>query len=264
MRRALIVLSSLFVASLAWAQMPVVDTGPDQTIYLGDTAELHATASGDPIGWQWDVISAPTGSSYTLAFAGSADPLFSTDTSGAYVITAMAENYFGWSDPDAVVVTVVQNQPPTAVATATPLSGPAPLLVSFDGTLSFDPEGGALVYDWDFDDGDFGPGATTSHTYYDPGVYYAVLTVFDERGLADFDTIEITVTPANVPPTASPTATPNNGNAPLVVQFAANASDPEGADLTYMWDFGDPASDGNASTLADPQHVYEADRKSVV
>jgi len=193
MRKALIVLSCLFFPALAIAQVPVVDAGPDQTIYLGDSVTLHGTAAGDPIGWQWEVISAPTGSNHYLADANTATPIFSTDTMGAYVITAMAENYYGWSDPDAVVVTVFQNQPPIAVASATPLSGPAPLTVNFDGTQSSDPEGGPLVYDWDFDDGYFESGATPSHSYEEPGVYYAVLTVFDERNLADFDTIEINV-----------------------------------------------------------------------
>ena len=45
---------------------------------------------------------------------------------------------------------------------------------------------------------------------------------------------------------------PNSGVAPLVVQFAANASDPDGDDLTYSWDFGD----SNTSTEADPEHTY--------
>ena len=44
------------------------------------------------------------------------------------------------------------NQPPTAVATATPTTGPAPLTVTFDGTGSTDPDGGdTLTYAWDLD-----------------------------------------------------------------------------------------------------------------
>src|ERR1700745_4514710 len=40
------------------------------------------------------------------------------------------------------------NQPPTAVITASPTNGPAPLTVSFDGTGSTDPEGKPLRYSW--------------------------------------------------------------------------------------------------------------------
>ena len=43
------------------------------------------------------------------------------------------------------------NQPPIARATANPTNGPVPLAVSFDGTSSSDPEGGALSYEWDLD-----------------------------------------------------------------------------------------------------------------
>ena len=198
------------------------------------------------------------GKTYSLADANTPDALFSTDTLGDYLITLMASDGLAWSDPDGVLVMVVENQPPTAVASASPLSGPVPLTVDFDGTGSFDPEGGALLFDWDFGDGGFGPGATQTHTYTTPGTYTVVLSVFDDHFLADSDTLEITVTPPNNPPVASPTATPNSGLVPLVVQFAANASDPDGDPLAYLWDFGDPASSDNESTLPDPQHVYES------
>jgi PKD repeat protein len=138
---------------------------------------------------------APTGSRYSLTDSETDTAIFSTDTVGEYVITASAANYFGWSNPDTVVVTVVQNQPPTAIASATPLSGPAPLLVTFDGTLSSDPEGSALYFDWDFDDATFGSGEEAPHTYKFPGVYTVVLTTIDERGSVDFDIVKITVTP---------------------------------------------------------------------
>ena len=45
------------------------------------------------------------------------------------------------------------NQPPTAVAAATPASGRAPLIVAFSSAGSADPEGRPLTYRWDFGDG---------------------------------------------------------------------------------------------------------------
>jgi PKD repeat protein len=255
---------SLLIPTLALAQNspPVADAGPQQTIYLGDSVTLHGTATdpdNDPIvGWQWEVVSAPAGSTYSLLDADTPDALFTTDTLGDYVITLIASDGLAWSDPAFTAVTVVENQPPTAAASATPLSGPAPLTVDFDGTGSSDPEGGALLYDWDFGDSSSGTGETTSHEYLYPGSYVARLMVTDERGAIDFDTVDITVTPPNNPPVANPKATPNSGLAPLVVAFAANASDPDGDPLTYLWNFGDPASSDNESTLPDPQHVYEA------
>ena len=66
------------------------------------------------------------------------------------------------------------NQPPTAVITASPTSGPPPLTVSFDGTGSSDPEGRPLSYSWDLNgDGTFGDatGPTASYTYTGAGTY---------------------------------------------------------------------------------------------
>src|SRR5205085_11962284 len=60
------------------------------------------------------------------------------------------------------------NQAPNAVIQATPLSGPTPLNVTFDGRASSDPEGGTLTYSWDLNgDGIFGDAVTaqTSFTY---------------------------------------------------------------------------------------------------
>jgi len=235
------------------AQVPVVDAGPDQTIYLGDVAVLEGTATGDPIGWQWEVISAPEGSSYGLTDAQSATAYFSTDTRGDYLITAMAENYYGWSDPDEVVVSVIQNQPPTAEASATPLSGPAPLLVSFDSTQSSDPEGGDLTYGWHFGDGSTGSGATPTHTFDLPDVYQAVLTVIDERGLADIDTVEITVCGdgINCPPVA------DAGEDQMAylgesVQLSGSASDHDGDEIVYWaWSI-DSAPAGSSASFDDP------------
>ncbi len=254
MRKALIVLSCLLLPALAMAQVPMVDAGPDQTIYLGDSVTLHGTATGDPGVWLWEVVSAPTGSNYNLFDADTADAIFSTDTVGDYLVTFEAWNYSGWSDPDAVIVTVVQNQPPTAVASATPLSGPAPLLVSFDGTLSSDPEAGALVYDWTFDDGTFGSGATPSHSYDVPGVYQAVLIVLDERGLADFvfiDIITVCGGSINCPPVA------DAGEDQTVyldepVQLSGAASDHDGDEIvSWTWSI-ESAPGGSSASFNDP------------
>ena len=185
--------------ALAQNSPPVADAGPLQTIFLGDSVTLHGTATdpdGDPIiGWQWEVISAPTGSNYTLTYKTSPDALFTADTLGDYVITLIARDYYAWGDPAFTAVTIVENQPPTAVATASPTSGQAPLTVTFDGTGSSDPEEGPLWYDWIFDDGHTGPGATLDHEFQLRGFYQVVLRVTDEGGAYDFVSIDITVTP---------------------------------------------------------------------
>jgi len=60
---------------------------------------------------------------------------------------------------------------------------------------------------------------------------------------------------SNQLPVAVASADPQNGNAPLAVQFSSDgSSDPDGAINAYAWDFGD----GNTSSEANPSHTYTA------
>lgn len=95
------------------------------------------------------------------------------------------------------------NQPPVAVATASPTSGPAPLAVNFDGSGSSDPNGDPLSYSWDFNgDGVYGDSTTVkpTWTYTVPGTYTARLKVSDNQG-ATTTSAPITITANNAPPT---------------------------------------------------------------
>ena len=197
---ALAAVSWLFTAGSALANLPpIAEAGPHQNMYLGETATLQGSATdpdGDPIfGWEWQVISAPTDSNYSLALANTANAVFGTDMVGNYVITLRASDGLLWGDPDAMVVIVVENQSPVALIDAAPLSGPAPLLVSFDGTDSYDPEGEALLYNWYVDSTPIGNGATTDHEFQIVGTYEVRLKVTDEFGNIDYDTVDIIVTP---------------------------------------------------------------------
>lgn len=96
-----------------------------------------------------------------------------------------------------------QNQPPVAVASASPTSGAAPLTVAFNGSASSDPEGAALTFAWDLDaDGAFDDSAavTASYTYTQPGTYQATLRVTDTAGASS--TSSVTISVGNTPPTA--------------------------------------------------------------
>ncbi len=96
------------------------------------------------------------------------------------------------------------NQPPTAVADATPTSGPAPLIVDFDATGSSDPEQDSLTFAWDLDnDGAFddSTSATPRHTYTQAGQHTATVRVTDALGASDTDAI--TVSAGNTPPQAT-------------------------------------------------------------
>jgi glucose/arabinose dehydrogenase len=89
------------------------------------------------------------------------------------------------------------NQPPTAVATATPTSGTAPLTVQFNGSGSTDPEGGPLTYAWDLDgDGayDDSTAANPTWTYVAQAQVQAGLRVTDPGGLSGTTSVTVTAT----------------------------------------------------------------------
>jgi PKD repeat protein len=95
--------------------------------------------------------------------------------------------------------TMTSNRPdPTLAAriSANPISGNLPLTVNFDGSDSTDPDGTIVTYEWDFNDGFWGSGETFSHTYQVAGTYIVTLTVTDNNGNQDTDSITINVKPS--------------------------------------------------------------------
>jgi glucose/arabinose dehydrogenase len=126
------------------------------------------------------------------------------------------------------------NQPPTAVAKATPTSGSAPLTVTFDGTASSDPDGDPLTYAWDLDGDSAFDDATTStptYTYTANGVYKVSLRVTDTKGASG--TSSVTITVGNTPPTAT-INTPAAGTTWKVgdvINFSGSATDAQDGTL---------------------------------
>jgi len=147
---------------------------------------------------------------------------------------------------------ITLNQSPTASFTADPTSGVAPLEVSFNGSSSSDSDGNITSYTWDFKDGDTGTGQTINHTFSSIGSYNVELTVIDNKGAIDSVTKSITVTDpivSNQSPTASFTANPTSGVAPLEISFdASSSSDSDGSIISYQWDFKDGAT-GSGQTI---------------
>ena len=93
------------------------------------------------------------------------------------------------------------NAAPTAVLTATPTSGTAPLTVNFDGSGSYDPDTAPppdtiASYTFNFGDGSAAVTQSTptiSHTYNAAGNYAARLTVTDSRGAVSTNTAQVVI-----------------------------------------------------------------------
>lgn len=97
-----------------------------------------------------------------------------------------------------VLPPAISNAPPTAVPTATPASGTAPLTVLFSGSGSSDSDGTVSSYAWNFGDNTTGSGVSVSHTYTQAGTYTARLTVTDNAGASASATVAISVSPGSI------------------------------------------------------------------
>lgn len=174
---------------------------------------------------------------------------------GAFYAAVKVTDNEGQSAQAIVVLRV--NSPPFAILDASDLIGNTPLVVDFDATGSHDPGGSIQHYLWDFeDDGivDLDSGTTPSaqYVYNTFGLYTVRLTVVDDDGFTDFDTLSINV---NQSPQALLTAEPMLGNPPLVVDFdASGSSDLDGTIVSYEWD---PLGDGSfTAPAAQPTFQY--------
>ncbi|WP_176371577.1 PKD domain-containing protein [Desulfosediminicola flagellatus] len=114
------------------------------------------------------------------------------------------------------------NTAPVAIFTADPTLGDAPLEVTFNASMSYDPDadGSIVSYEWDYGDGT-GSGAATSHTYNAPGIYDVSLTVTDDYGFTDMTYQTITVGTSS---TCNPYEIPNY--------------DPASEDGIFLWKEG--------------------------
>ncbi|GAA2817908.1 PQQ-dependent sugar dehydrogenase [Crossiella cryophila] len=129
------------------------------------------------------------------------------------------------------------NRPPTAVASATPASGPVPLTVRFDGSQSTDPDADTLGYAWDLDgDGAYDDSTLPrpSFTYTQVGEVRVGLRVTDPGGLSGTTTVTVT---AGQPPPQDPVPVIANPTAALRWQvgqripFSGSATDPQDGQL---------------------------------
>ncbi len=123
------------------------------------------------------------------------------------------------------------NTPPTAVAEATPSSGFAPLTVEFSSAGSTDPDGTITSVSWNYGDGSPVGTADGPHTYTAPGNYVATLTIADNNGAIDTDTVAITVTEAPpgryVATTGTDTGDCSSNVSPcLTINYAVGQADP--------------------------------------
>lgn len=131
---------------------------------------------------------------------------------------------------------------PIAVAdNSAPLSGTAPLAVTFSSNGSYDPDGSIASYSWDFGNGATSTAANPVYTYTTPGTYTASLVVVDNSGLSSVaDTVTIVVQNnnfiyvANIAMSLSSSRQGTQANATVTVRNQ-NGALVSGATVTGQW-----------------------------
>lgn len=237
-----------------WITVANRDPQPDFTtspanIKTLSTLVLDATASLDPDGsivsYNWGIYQAGApakelqGKTQQVQFA----------RPGAVTISlATVDNLGGFATISKTIN--VANQLPTAKLTVDANARLPPAIFQFSAAGSKDPEGTALSYSFDFDDGTtvVGPAASVSHEFQQRGQFDVTLTVTDADG--GQATEQVTVTVLNQPPIGIAQG-PLVGDVNQALTFTAHGSDSDGDAISFAWDFAGSkfSADGTGDTF---------------
>lgn len=250
---------SITITATTFNAIPIVNAGPDQNVLSGTQVFLSGAGSdddGDLLTFNWVFTSMPSGSGATLSDPDIANPSFTVDLDGVYVLTLTGNDGTATSTADSISVTVdSQNSVPTANA------GPDQNIVlgslvamSGNGT---DADGDLLTFTWSFSSKPAGSvatltGATTATPNFTAdleGSY--VLSLICNDGTVDSlaDSITITAATLNSSPVAIAGPDQNIETGSLLL-LSGNGTDADGDLLSFSWTFASKPF-GSTAILSD-------------
>jgi len=220
------------------APVAIITTPTNQGAYSeGNEVEFNGLASSDPdndfLTYTWD-LSEAGGPSYTA----SKQSKFSLDLSeGQYSISLTVEDPDGESST-AIHSFTVTNLPPVSKITSNVDSLFVDEKIQLSGDDSYDPEGGALDFLWNFGDNKTSSLKSPEYSWNSPGKYTVSLTVEDGEGQETTSTKEIEV--KSLGPVASFVFSPGEKvRANENVTLDGSDSSALGAPIKeYRWSFG--------------------------
>lgn len=175
---------------------------------------------------------------------------------GTYPVVLIAKDELGRMQKIPLQVVVL---PPrsSVVFSAVPPTGVAPLMVTFDASDSFVPDGRITGFAWIF--GDSGErnadpellGAKVTHRYENSGTFTVSVRALTEDGRSFDAKKTIVVRSPVLHACIRPSRT--TGTAPMGVRFDASCS--TGTVGEYLWSFGDGATSKQTVSIQD--HVFE-------
>jgi PKD repeat protein len=158
-------------------------TGP-APLRVTFTAVDSSSSAGDIVRYAWD-FGDGTGSDQL-------SPTHDFGAPGRYLVSLDVEDSAG-NVGTATVEIRAAGGPATAVISATPTSGRAPLSVRFDGRGSNAPDDTIVDYRWSFDDGTFAQTPAPIHVFLQNGTYDVTLQVTTGGGVEAIATQRISV-----------------------------------------------------------------------
>jgi PKD repeat protein len=221
------------------------------------TVQFNDTSTGfiSPVSYIWDFGDGTTTTEQNPSHTY-ADPtlsyLVSFTVTGYCGQTDMQIGYISASGGSLVLQPTSVPLAPVADFTGAPLSGAAPLDVTFEDLSTNAP----TSWSWLFGDGNSSTLHNPVHTYANPGNYTVSLTAFNSVGSTSKTRNKyVAVSGYLLAPPSEPvvnfTGNPTYGSAQLFVQFtdaSAGFKDP----ITYLWDFGD----GSISAVRNASHTF--------
>jgi len=210
------------------------------------TVTFTDLSTNGPTVWNWS-FGDGSGENATVQ-----NPVHTYLTPGVYDIALNASNSAGFDTYTSLGYINVTSAtlPPVANFTGTPVTGVAPLTVTFTDLSTNVPN----AWNWTFGDGS-AENATVQnpvHTYATPGLYDIALNASNSAGFDTYTSLGyINVTTAALPPVANFTGTPTTGFAPLTVTFTDVSTNVPNA---WNWTFGDGSAEN--ATMQNPVHRY--------
>jgi len=244
---------------------PSAQAGSDQTRPVGTTVQLDGTASSDPDGnpltYQWTILSKPATSTTTLTNPTTATPRFTIDKAGTYTVQLVVNDGHGASASDTVVIST-SNSAPVANAGADQ-SGQVGTSLTFDGSQSSDIDGNPLTYQWTILNKPSTSTATlTGPTTVTPsltidvaGDYIIQLIVNDGTTNSTPDTLVVST--LNSPPVADAGADKSGHVGQSITLDGTGSRDVDGNTLTYQWSLTSKP-DGSTATLLNPANAQSS------
>lgn len=188
-------------------QPPVARAGTDMAITLPtNSVTLNGSASSDPDGtiskYLWSKVSGPT--TFLIASTGSAITVVSNLVAGTYVFRLTVTDNNGATANDDITIVVNNaaspgNQAPVAIP-GNDITVQLPVAsITLDGSASYDSDGKIISYKWTKVSGPTTftlltpSSATTVLSNLVAGTYVFRLTVTDDKGALDNETMSVTV-----------------------------------------------------------------------